>query len=111
GCWSPCAFWGGGGKRPSPYTDTPPFSLTFRLTLRPRWLLRRSFSALSRSSSALRSSSDIGSLRKSNRGARRDRREKTSLRALRSLRLPLGTHTPGYCFCCELLVTVRSLTV
>src|SRR5580658_5061380 len=57
-----CSVYSVTGNRPTPYSDTPPFSLTFRLSPRTPLFFSFSFSARNRSISAFRSSSDIGVL-------------------------------------------------
>src|SRR5271166_1504398 len=57
-----CSWYNVTGKRPSPYTDTAPFSLTFIDTEVFRFFFRASFSALNRSNSCCTLSSDMSCL-------------------------------------------------
>src|SRR5271167_2822995 len=54
-----CSLYSVTGNRPTPYNDSPPFSLTLRLSPRTLLFFSLSFSARNRSISAFRSSSDI----------------------------------------------------
>src|SRR5688572_33312386 len=54
-----CSLYKVTGNRPSPYTETPPFSLTFRLIPLAVPFFRLAFSARSRSISLLRSSESL----------------------------------------------------
>jgi hypothetical protein len=56
-----CSLYNVTGNRPTPYNDSPPFSLTFRLSPRTPLFFNCSFSARRRSSSALKSSSAMNS--------------------------------------------------